>query len=198
VALRAPAPVATLTRRLVAFLLDGLILVPVYLLYAVLLDSVFGALVEADPNGAGMMVVAVDPLRVAVELTLTLLTDAAYYAGSWARWGMTPGQRICGVAVRAVGPGDASGGGAGLALPPDPERVPLPVASLRWAWLQLIPLCAGTLGAAGALSLGTVGGVNTGWYAFLLLTAAADPLRRGFHDRRAGTVVVRPALGQHA
>jgi uncharacterized RDD family membrane protein YckC len=196
VALHAPAPVAPLTRRLVAFFLDGLFLVPVYVVYAVVLDSLFGALVEPGPGGSGLVVVAVDPVRVALELSLTLLTDAAYYAGCWARWGMTPGQRVCGVAVRAVGPGEPPPVGVHPMLPPDPERVPVPVATVRWAVLQLLPLCSGILGAAGALPIGVVGGINTGWYAFLFLTAASDPLRRGFHDRRAGTAVVRRAVSR--
>jgi uncharacterized RDD family membrane protein YckC len=194
VALHAPAPVATLARRLVAFFLDGLILVPFYLVYAVVLDSLFGALVEAGPGGAGLVVVAVNPGRVGLELTLTLLTDVAYYAGSWARWGMTPGQRVCGVAVRALGPGEPPVRGAPPTLPPDPERVPAQAATVRWAALQLLPLCAGSLAAAGALPLEVVTLLNAGWYLFLFITAAIDPLRRGFHDRLAGTVVVRPAV----
>lgn len=193
-ALHAPAPVASLARRTIAFLLDGLILAPVYLLYAGILDAAFGALVAPDPGGAGLVVVAVDPGRVTLELTLSILTDLAYYAGSWARWGMTLGQRACRVAVRAVGPGAARPSGAAPVLPPDPERVPIPAASVRWAVLQLLPLCVSTLGAAGALPVGVVATVNSGWYAVLLLSAIVDPLRRGLHDRAAGTVVVRAAV----
>ena len=208
-ALEAPAPLATLWRRFVAFFLDGLILAPVYVLYAVVLDATFGVLVEADPGGAGVVVVAVDPLRVALELGLTLVTDAAYYAGCWSRWGATPGQRIFGVAVRVAAP-SVSGGPPGLAgrssspapsmprLPSDDGRVPAPVATTRWAILQLLPLCAASLAGAGALSIGVVAGINTGWYLFLFLTTAVDPLRRGFHDRRAGTVVVGRARRRSA
>jgi uncharacterized RDD family membrane protein YckC len=104
VALHAPAPVATLTRRLIAFFLDGFILVPVYVVYAVLLDAAFGVLVEPDPSGTGVVVVAVDPVRMALELTLTLLTDAAYYAGCWARWGMPAGGGWPGPTARTATP----------------------------------------------------------------------------------------------
>jgi uncharacterized RDD family membrane protein YckC len=209
VALEAPAPLAALWRRFVAFFLDGLILAPVYVLYAVVLDATFGVLVEADPGGAGVVVVAVDPLRVALELGLTLVTDAAYYAGCWTRWGATPGQRIFGVAVRVAAP-SVSGGPPGLAgrpsspapsmpRPPSADgRVPAPVATTRWAILQLLPHCAASLAGAGALSIGVVAGINTGWYLFLFLTTAVDPLRRGFHDRRAGTVVVGRARRRSA
>ena len=53
----------------------------------------------------------------------------------------------------------------------------------------LLPICAGSLGSAGALPLGVVAGITAGWSAALLLSAAADPMRRGLHDRVAGTVV---------
>ena len=186
------APVAPLGRRLAAFVLDGFVLVPVWIVYAVVFDAVFGPLVAADPGGQGIVVVAVDPLRMALELALTLVTDAAYYAGSWVWWGMTPGQRACGVTVRAAAT-------AALPAPAEqrradvlPGRVPAQVATVRWAVLQLLPLCVGALGTAGALPVGVVAGITAGWSGFLLLSTAADPLRRGFHDRVAGTLVTAP------
>ncbi len=194
-ALRVSARVAPLGRRVVAFFLDGFVLVPVWVVYAVVLDAVFGPLVAPDPGGAGVVVVAVDAPRVALELALTLLTDAAYFAGSWVLWGMTPGQRACGVAVRVLE--SAAPPARDGQRPPtaDPDRVPAQVATVRWAVLQVLPLCVGSLGGAGALPIGIVAGITTGWSGFLLLSAAADPMRRAFHDRVAGTVVVRPVIG---
>jgi uncharacterized RDD family membrane protein YckC len=188
VAPQVPTPVATLTRRTIAFLIDGLVLAPVYVIYAVVLDALFGPLVGPGADGSSLVVVAVDPLRVAIDLTLTILTDAAYFAGCWALWNATPGQRLCGVAVRTIASGAATGAAAPRAAGPD--RVPLPVATVRWAFLQLLVLCTGTLGAAGAIPLDAVAGINAGWYAFLFFSAALNPLRRGLHDRAAGTIVV--------
>jgi len=197
------APAAPLGRRVVAFILDGFVLVPVWILYAVILDGVFGPLIASDPGGAGVVVVAVDAPRVALELVLTLLTDAAYYAGSWVRWGMTPGQRVCGVAVRVAESAPPAPGGLRQAAPvgarrpaPGVDRLPVQVATVRWAVLQVLPICVGSLGTAGALSIGIVAGVTAGWSGFLFLSAAADPMRRAFHDRVAGTVVVLPAAGR--
>ncbi len=186
------APAAPLGRRAIAYFLDGFVLVPAWILYAVVLDAVFGPLVATDPAGTGVVVVAIDAPRVALELALTLLTDATYYAGSWVRWGMTPGQRVCGVAVRLAEP--AAGPSPGGMRPPAPDldRVPAQVATVRWAVLQVLPLCVGSLGSAGALSLGIVAGITVGWSGFLFLSAAADPLRRALHDRVAGTIVVTP------
>ena len=192
-ALRVSAAVAPLGRRVFAFLLDGVILVPVWVVYGIALDAAFGPLIAPDAGGTGIVVVAIDAPRVALELALTLLTDAAYYAGCWVRWGMTPGQRACGVAVRAAPTGALTPPDRQPALEPDPDRVPVQVATNRWAVLQLLPICAGSLGSAGALPLGVVAAITAGWSAALLLSAAADPMRRGFHDRVAGTVVVLAA-----
>lgn len=190
---RVSAPPAPLFRRIVAFFLDGFVLVPIWVVYAVVFDAVFGPLIASDPDGTGIVVVAIDAPRVALELALTLLTDAAYFAGCWVRWGMTPGQRVCGVAVR----------GEETAVPvapdgqgqpdPGPDRLTVQVATVRWAVLQLVLLCVGSLGTAGALPIGIVAGITTGWSGFLLLSAVADPMRRAFHDRVAGTIVVPAA-----
>ncbi len=196
-ALRVSAPAAPLGRRVVAFFLDGLVLAPVWVAYAVVLDAIFGPLVAPDPGGPGIVVVAIDVPRVALELTLTLLTDAAYYAGCWVRWGMTPGQRVCGVAVRTA-ESVSLPAPDGRRLPdPAPDPVPAQVAAVRWAVLEVLPLGVGSLGAAGALPIGIVAGITAAWSFFLLLSAAADPLRRAFHDRVAGTVVVL-ATRRHA
>jgi uncharacterized RDD family membrane protein YckC len=193
VALRVSAAVAPLGRRVVAFFLDGVILVPVWMLYGVALDAIFGPLIAPDPGGAGIVVVATNAPRFALELALTLLTDAAYYAGCWVRWGRTPGQRACGVAVRAAPSAATIPSDRQRAPEPGPDRVPASVATIRWAVLQLLPICAGSLAAAGALPLGVVAGITAGWSAALLLSAAVDPMRRGLHDRVAGTVVVLAA-----
>ena len=191
---RVTAPIAPLGRRVIAFFLDGFVLVPVWVLYAVVLDGVFGPLVATDPGGAGLVVVAVDAPRVALELALTLLTDAAYYAGCWVRWGMTPGQRVCGVAGRAAESAARPAPGGERPPPVGPDRVAAQVATVRWAVLEVLPVCLGTLGTAGALPIGLVAGITAGWSGFLFLSAAADPMRRGFHDRIAGTIVVLPGV----
>jgi hypothetical protein len=73
------------------------------------------------------VVVAVNPVRVVLELTATLVIDALNFAGCWS----------------------------------------------RWVVLATLPIAVGSLAASGAL-----------------ISTAADPLRRWFHDRVAGTVVV--------
>ena len=187
--LQAARPVAALGRRGAAYVADSLIVGVAYLAMAVFFDAVFGPLVAASPDGVAIVVVAVDPLRVILELTATLLVDALYFAGSWSLWGATLAQRALRLRVRmAEGPPPT---------PAAPDALPIAVAWRRWAVLAVLPIAVGSLGASGALDLGALVIVNGTWFLVLLISAAVDPLRRGLHDRLAGTLVV-PAPDRRA
>jgi uncharacterized RDD family membrane protein YckC len=58
------------------------------------------------------------------------------------------------------------------------------------------PIAVGSLADSGALDPSVLFVVNGAWYMFLLVSAARDPLRRGLHDRVAGTLVVRTPSGR--
>jgi uncharacterized RDD family membrane protein YckC len=160
--------------------------------------------VAATPDGQALVVVAVNPLRVALELTATLVVDALYFAGCWSRWGATPGQRVLRIRVlleRAAGPAGAGPAGACPAAagsaPDTSVALPLEAAGRRWAVLAVLPIATGSLAGSGAIDVSVLTVVNGAWFLLLLASTAADPLRRGLHDRVAGTIVVpvqRPSL----
>jgi uncharacterized RDD family membrane protein YckC len=182
------APVAGLGRRSAAYIVDSLIVGIVYVLLAVFFDAVFGPLVEATPDGTALVVVAVDPLRVALELAATLVIDALYFAGSWSRWGASPAQRVLRLRVRMAN---------GTPTTPDaPDALPIEAAWRRWAVLAIGPIAVGSLTASGALDTSVLFVVNGTWFLVLFISAASNPLRRGLHDRVAGTVVVPAPVGR--
>jgi uncharacterized RDD family membrane protein YckC len=198
------APIAPLGRRSAAYLVDSLVIGVAYLVLGILFDSIFGPLVAATPDGQALVVVAVNPLRVALELTATLVVDALYFAGCWSRWGATPGQRVLRIRVlleRATGSAGAGPAGAGPAAADSahdtPVALPLEAAGRRWAVLAVLPIATGSLAGSGAIDVSVLTVVNGAWFLLLLVSTAADPLRRGLHDRVAGTIVVpvqRPSL----
>jgi uncharacterized RDD family membrane protein YckC len=112
--------VAGVGRRIAAFLVDSLLVGVADVLLTVLFNSVFGPLVAATRDGAALLAVAVNPLRVVLELTATLLVDAVYFAGCWTRWGATPAQLVLGLRLRlAAGmPAGRRGGIAAMVLNP--------------------------------------------------------------------------------
>ena len=193
------APIAPLGRRSAAYLVDSLVIGVAYLVLGILFDSIFGPLVAATPDGQALVVVAVNPLRVALELTATLVVDALYFAGCWSRWGATPGQRVLRIRVlleRATGSAGAGPAGAGPAHETS-VALPLEAAGRRWAVLAVLPIATGSLAGSGAIDVSVLTVVNGAWFLLLLASTAADPLRRGLHDRVAGTIVVpvqRPSL----
>src|SRR5450756_2097230 len=73
--LHAAAPVAALWRRSAAYIVDSLIIGIAYILLAVVFDAVFGQLVEATPDGTALVVVAVNPVRVVLELSLIHISE---------------------------------------------------------------------------------------------------------------------------
>ena len=183
------ASVASLGRRSAAYLVDSLIVGIAYASLAVLFDTLFGPLLAATPDGTALVVVAVNPGRVVLELTATLVIDALYFAGCWGRWGATPAQRALRLRVR-MAHGTPS-------TPVALGGLPIEAAWRRWAVLAILPIAMGSLAASGALDPGVLLVVNGTWFLVLLTSAAADPLRRGLHDRVAGTVVV-PAPDRRA
>jgi uncharacterized RDD family membrane protein YckC len=186
------APVAALGRRSAAYIADSLVIGLAYIALGVMFDSIFGPLVAATPDGLSLMVVAVNPLRVALELSATLVVDALYFAGCWCRWGATPAQRALGLRVRLQGSVASATESAASA-----RGLPAEAAGRRWALLAILPIALGSLSASGAMDVSLVAVVNGAWFLILLVSAAVDPLRRGLHDRVAGTIVVsvssRPA-----
>ena len=198
------APIAPLGRRSAAYLVDSLVIGLAYLVLGIFFDSIFGPLVAATPDGQALVVVAVNPLRVALELTATLVVDALYFAGCWSRWGATPGQRVLRIRVlleRAAGPAATGPAGAGSAAAGSahdtPVALPLEAAGRRWAVLAVLPIATGSLAGSGAIDVSVLTVVNGAWFLLLLASTAADPLRRGLHDRVAGTIVVpvqRPSV----
>ena len=169
-------------RRIAAYLVDSLIVGVADILLTVVFDAVFGPLVAATPDGAALQVIAVNPLRVVLELTATLIIDAAYFAGCWSRWGATPAQLALGLRIRLAESAQASSA--------SPAALPIETAWRRWAVLAVFPIAVGSLAASGALDAGVLVVANGTWFLILLMSTMADPLRRGLHDRAAGTVVV--------
>jgi uncharacterized RDD family membrane protein YckC len=115
---------------------------------------------------------------VALIVSIGLIgIDFAYFVGLWtSRWQGTLGMRL--IRLRLLGATSAA-------------TLSLNDALLRWLALS------GTLSIL-ALVPGVgryIGLVEIAWFAALLFSAGMHPLRQGFHDRWARSVVAQPAPG---
>lgn len=161
----ASGQIANLGRRLGGWLMDGLVLLPVYMVViATRFDAVRRVIdyINAHP-GASLPASEIDRLRAAfVPITLLLLAVSFVYHTVLVAWrGQTVGKMVAHTRVAHI---------------EDRRRPTLGRAAIR----ALVPAAAGLLPSPfGVVAVLVV----FGWMAF-------NPLRQGLHDKAARTIVV--------
>jgi uncharacterized RDD family membrane protein YckC len=168
-------PFASFFRRLLAWLIDVVLVTMLIFAAVAAVDAAFGPTVQIDPGAAALEdVVAADAGRVALNALVATLLSACYFAVPWATLGGSPAQLALGIRVR----GRASG-----------ETLPIGRALVRWI-LLFPPFATVSALTAGMPLLGAVvWGAAVVWYCVLLLTTALSDTNQGLHDRIARTVV---------
>ncbi|OGN83418.1 MAG: hypothetical protein A2X23_04650 [Chloroflexi bacterium GWC2_73_18] len=153
------------TTRVIAYVIDAVILAVVFMVLNTLLVSVaLGFML-----GYGGLI-----LLVVLEAAIT----AGYFAYTWSTMGASPGQKVL-----------------KLQLVTDAERKPLAMnaAIRRWAVLAW-PIVLAPLSAFGGFGLGWILSLaGLGWAIYLAYTTLSDAKRQGFHDKFVGSVVLKPA-----
>ncbi len=157
--------------RIIAFVIDYVILSVVFFIVGTLSNSIFGI-----NTGLGFTFPTTTSLLIAAILDLVIA--AAYFIYTWTNPQMraSVGMRVAGLQV-----GNETDGGP----------ISVNQAGVRYAVL-FGPYVAASLLAAFALQLSllmTLLGIV--WFIVLLATAAQSPTLQGLHDRYARTVVVR-------
>jgi len=166
--------VASVRRRLGAFLADGVIVATAGYLVAAVLGSAIGPATEVVTEDDVARVVLHAGRHIAQAVAVMLLSGI-YFIVSWSRWSATPSQRLLGVRVLDVE----------TTQPLRPDR-----SLARWVVL------GGPLGTLAALTIeapilwtlvATVAVVLT---IVLLISTVRNSARRGIHDRVARSIVV--------
>jgi len=209
--------VAGLGRRIGAWIVDAFLaglmaLIPFSVAFASgvvsLNTSVLDQLTAAPHSTVAQPLLALNLPAFAAAMAAWLLLRAAYFAGCWAYFRATPGQRLLSLNVVAV---------------ESAERLSLGRAVVRWLALEgvgqivsavallmivnvlaTVPFSQTPYGAAfsnataavdsrakAASSLSSLASIgSTAWSIVLLVSVGAHSLRRGFHDRLAGSIVL--------
>jgi uncharacterized RDD family membrane protein YckC len=171
-------PVGALV-RLVAYLVDAVIIAVVIYLVALVLRALIGPTIRIT-EFEGAPLVRVDRLRSIVDVVSATTVAGVYFVVSWVRLGGTPMQRLFGMHVERVD---------------DRGRLHPRQAIGRWLLLgapfgliSTLLFPTPLLGAILALAIAA-------WYAVLFITTARDRRKRGLHDRAAGSMVRRRRRG---
>lgn len=176
---------AGLSRRILAYIVDALLVGTLALAAVSLLELSVGPAVRFVPQPGRVAAIPVlEADRVLLDTLVATLVSGLYFVGSWIRWRATPGQRWLGLRV-----GDRH----------DPGRLEAGQAVIRWLALGAPWGLAAALSADSALGA-PVALAAVLWPVLLLIGTALDLRgRRGPHDLVAHTIVLAGSqAGGHA
>lgn len=170
---------ADVPNRILALVLDILLLSALGLLLALLLGGLFGGMTRGGATVGGSLDDPGRELNVAAFLVVVLAQLAfslAYFAYGWVMLRGTLGMRLLGLRI-----GDRSDG----------QPVAWDQALVRWVLLGL-PVTVLTFVVYVPSLIGLLLSLLAGlWLVLLLASMAQGPAKQGLHDRYARTIVVR-------
>jgi len=158
--------------RLVAYVLDALILTIAIFLVAAVVGAIAGPTIRIDAAEE----IDVDDRMVVVNAVIGCALNAGYFIVSWTRLQASPGQRLLAI---------------GLVSAADEASISIAQALVRWLLLGAPFATATVLGLAVPAAALVLMLAALAWYVCLLVTTARSPRKQGLHDRGAGTVVVK-------
>jgi uncharacterized RDD family membrane protein YckC len=169
-----PAPgvaYADLVTRIIAYIIDAVLLSVGTFIVAAVLGGIFITFGGLGGLLIGLVVIA----------ALVLFGSAFYFVYTWTTMRASPGQKI--LNLETVNAADGS-------------TLTRDQAIKRWGYLyglfSLATVAQFVLSASSLAVLSSLLSLATLVYAiYLLYSASQDPKRQGFHDKQAGTVVVK-------
>jgi uncharacterized RDD family membrane protein YckC len=168
---------ADLPERIIAYIIDAIILGLIGVVINLILGSVLTETRTDFIFGVPVVVRGPSFLASVLGVVISLAISAAYFIYQWTRMnGQTIGMRVLKLGVR-----DATSGGI----------IVQQQAIRRWAYIGL----PGAIGLAYVLPvIGIILSLAVlAYYIYLLVTTAQSPTRQGFHDKGANTVVAKLA-----
>jgi uncharacterized RDD family membrane protein YckC len=165
-----PAPgvaYADLTTRIIAYIIDAIILA----IAVSILAAIIAAVGFASGGFGGLIIAGV------IIILISVFGGAVYFVYTWTSMRASPGQRV--LSLQTVSEKDGS-------------TLTQNQAITRYLYMFAPGFVAGMasqyIGGILGLILSFVG---LAWTIYLLYTTANDPKRQGFHDKQAGSVVVK-------
>jgi uncharacterized RDD family membrane protein YckC len=162
---------ADLPNRIMALVLDLIVLILVGLVLAWLFGGLVTEAGALDSPGGQLDVVA-----FLLVMLLETIASAAYFIGLWMFAGATLGMRLLGLRI-----GDEADG-----RPLGPRQ-----AVVRWLLIGVpVVLAAAAVFVPNTIGL-ILGALGGAWLLLLLYTMVQSPTKQGLHDRLAHTILVR-------
>jgi uncharacterized RDD family membrane protein YckC len=167
---------ADLPNRIIALIIDAIILFIIQIIATGVIWAIVGSPVEL--NLASPTFGEVNYISLLLSALASLAISAAYYVYTWVNLRGSPGMKVLGMQVGNF---------------PDGKTLTMDQSIRRWAVLwgpgSLLQVVQTGLGGLGSL----LGLVIIIYMFYLLYTTYQSPTKQGFHDKFANTVVVKAA-----
>ena len=166
---------ADIPNRAIAYIIDSIILFVAFVVVGVVLAAIGLSATSIDLSAATL--VTFNPIVGLVLAAINLAISVAYFVYTWTAMRGTIGMKVLGMQIGNAGDG---------------STISMDQALRR----ALILFGPGAVAQAltGMPLLGLLLGLAAlAWFIFLLYTTATSPTKQGFHDKFAGTMVVKAA-----
>ncbi len=165
---------ADVPNRIIAYIIDAIIIAIIGVVVGAVIFSVMGPATVFDPRTFGVAV-NLGPLIVVTLIGLAI--NAAYFIYTWVNMRGTVGMKVLGMQIGHEADG---------------RTITYNQAALRWALLGAPLGLAQLLNPWPGLGL-IISLLGVVWLIALLVTTAQSPTKQGLHDRYAQTMVVKAA-----
>jgi uncharacterized RDD family membrane protein YckC len=166
---------ADIPNRLIAYIIDAIIVGIVGVIIAAILGGIFGGVVNNNPLSPNFQ--SVNYVALLVVAVVGLIVNAAYFIYTWVAMRGTVGMRLLGMQI-------------GNEL--DGRTLTYNQAAIRWVFLFGPFALAQFLNPWPALGL-LISLIAFIYLIALLVTTAQSPTKQGIHDKQAHTMVVKAA-----
>jgi uncharacterized RDD family membrane protein YckC len=168
---------ADVPNRAIAYIIDAIILFVINVVLGLVLGT-FLPTTTVNPNPTDITnIVTVNFGAVLVMAIINTAINGLYFVYTWTSMRASLGQRMLGMQVGNQGDG---------------ATLTMQQAIKRWIFLGAPLGLASALSPIPAIGL-LIGLAGLAYFIFLLVSTAQSPTKQGFHDKQAGTVVVKAA-----
>ena len=170
---------ADVPNRIIAYIIDAIILFIIFIIVGAVLFAIFGSPTQAvaDPTQPFGFRIETNYLATIISAIANLIVTGAYFVYTWINMRGTPGMKVLGMQV-----GNETDG----------RTITMNQAITRFVLLGAPFGLAQALTGISSLSA-IIGLLAFVYFIALLVTTAQSPTKQGLHDRYAKTVVVKAA-----
>ncbi|CAN5546797.1 hypothetical protein BH20CHL6_BH20CHL6_03330 [soil metagenome] len=166
---------ADVPNRIIAYIIDAIILFIITFIVTLVLGGILGGPFNTDINSPNFLQINTSYFLITAVVNTAI--NGAYFVYTWTAMRATPGMKVLGMQL-----GDETDG----------RTITMNQAIIRWVLLGAPFGVASALSGFSSLGL-LISLAALVWFIVLLVTTAQSPTKQGIHDKYAKTIMVKAA-----